>query len=328
MALRAAGLDSPRQVRASLDSIAAEFGVSRETVRRARIDLLRAMQPPSGTSREATYASLSLSVPVEPSSGSPATARALRRLLTVTGPLSWDEVLSAWARARGKPPYSALPADAATMREWAKTAGGFTISSADLTGKPPVIGVVSPEELDQVSQFLLEALGAEYGGLDRNALLDRAEAMGLKRTTIATALSAHPAVTRLGRSTWALRGQRRRRPSGPSRIAEPRRTLRARPTAFTWDTDGSLLIEFSAPRGPSPVVAVPRAVSNIVEGREFAVGTDDTPMRVTVRNAKLWGFGPLLSKLSLPAGTRVTIALDLLAGTATIAPTQQKGIAR
>lgn len=328
MALRAAGLDDAEGERSSLDVIAAEVGVSRETVRRARNELLHAIEPPSGTTSDAMYLSLSLHAPSKPSADSPTTARALRRLLTMTGPLPWDEVLSAWARAGGKPPYSPLPADVASMRTWASEAGGFTVSAADVAARPVTIGAVLPEELDKVSQFLLDALREQPDGVDRRELLELADGAGLKPTTIATTLSIHPAVTRLGRGRWALRGRRRGAPSEPARVAEPRRKGRARPTTFAWGADGSLMIEFSVPRSPSPVVAVPTAVSEIIEGREFGMDEGERPMRVTVRNARLWGFGPLLSELRVPGGTRVTISLNLLTGTATITQAEGKGMAR
>lgn len=324
MALRAAGLDSAEDGRESLDAIAADLGVSRETVRRARNELLHSMESPSGTTSEAIFSSLCLPAISEPSADSPATARALRRLLTMTGPLPWDEVLSAWARARGKPPYSPLPTNVAKVHSWAGRAGGFTITAADGAVGRVIVGAVLAEKLDRVSQFFLDALREEPGGVDRNVLLELAEASGLKPTTIATTLSMHPAVIRVGRGKWTLRGSRPKRSSESAHGIEPRRTTRAHPTSFTWGADGALLIEFSIPRGPSPVVAVPKAVSEIVEGREFGVDGGEKPMRIAVRNARLWGFGPLLSELGLHGGARVTIALDLLAGTADINPTERK----
>lgn len=327
MALRAAGLDSAEDGRESLDAIAADLSVSRETVRRARNALLHSMEPPSGTTSEMIYSSLSLRAISAPSADSPATARALRRLLTMTGPLPWDEVLSAWARARGKPPHSPLPADVARVRAWAGHAGGFTVS-ADGANGPVIVGTVLAEKLDHVSQFLLDALCEEPGGVDRNVLLELAEEAGLKPTTIATTLSLHPAVTRVGRGMWALRGPRPKGFSEAARVIEPRRTKRVHPTSFTWGADGALLIEFSIPRGPSPVVTVPKGVSDIVEGRDFTVEAGEKPMRIAVRNARLWGFGPLLSELGLHGGARVTIALDLLAGTAGIAPAKREGTSR
>ncbi len=327
MALRAVGLDTTEHPRASLDAIAADFGVSRETARRARNELLHAMQPSAGVTTAAVFSSLSLPAPPEPSADSPATARALRRLLTMTGPLPWDEILSAWARAREKPPYCPLPADVASMRAWANDAGGLTVSPVGAGGGSVTIGTALPEELDHVSQFLLDALREHPGGVDRKVLLELAEEAGLKSTTIATTLSMHPAVTRVGRGRWALRGRRLQPPSEMTRGTELRRSPRVRPTTFAWSLDGSLLIEFSIPRGPSPVVAVPKAVSAIVEGREFGLD-GEKPMRVAVRNAKLWGFGPLIAERRLPGGARVTIALDLLGGTATISPVEAKGTAR
>lgn len=324
MALRATGLSSAEEDRQSLDAIAAEMGVSRETVRRARNELLHAMEPREGSSMNAVYASLSLSRPPEPSANSPATVRALRRLLTMTGPLPLDEVLSAWVRAGGKPPYSPLPADVASMRAWATEAGGFVVSRADSQRMPVSIAALSPEDLDQVSQFLLDALREHPSGLDRNVLLELAGEAGLKPATIATALSTHPAVIRVGRGRWALRGSRPSASNELIRLPAPKRRRRVRPTTFTWSVDGSLLIEFDIPRGPSPVIAVPKAVSALVEGREFAVEARRKGARIAVRNARLWGFGPLLEGLPLSAGTRVTISLDLLASTATITTLEEE----
>src|SRR5437660_762874 len=97
--------------------------------------------------------SVSITVVAPPSWASATTARALRRLLTMTGALRWDEVLSAWARAGGKPPYSPLPADVATMKAWSQEAGGFKVSPIGRSGGPASIDVVASEELDHVSQF-------------------------------------------------------------------------------------------------------------------------------------------------------------------------------
>lgn len=325
MALRAAGLEHVDDERTSLDAIAEDHGVSRETVRRARNELLQAIELPSGTASDTVHSLLSLHVPSEPSADTPATARALRRLLTMTGPLRWDIVVSAWSRAGEKPPYSRLPADILSMRTWASEAGGFSVTGGDAGVRPVTIAVVLPEELDQVGQFLLDSLRERPGGVDRSELLELAVVAGLKQTTISTALSIHPAVIRVGRGKWALLGKPRESSGKPAIIVEHRRTRRARPTTFSWGADGSLLIEFSIPLGPSPVVAVPKAVSEFVDGREFRVKEGEKPMRVTVKNARLWGFGPLLSELRMQRGARATITLNLLTGKATITPTERKG---
>lgn len=322
MALRAAGLDVPDGERATLDAIAADLGVSRETVRRARNKLLQAIGSPRGVPTEALFSALELSAPSLPSAESPSTARALRRLLTMTGPLAWDEVMSAWARARGKPPYVPLPADEASMQSWVTRAGGLRISASGVG--PVTLSVVAPEDLDQVSTFLYESLKDQPGGVDRGELLQQAERSGLKATTVATTLSIHPAVTRVGRGTWALRGRQRVVTDEPARMSAQRRLDRVRPTTFSWATDGALVIEFSVPKGPSPVVAIPKAVSEIVEGREFAIEGADRAARLTVRNARVWGFGPVLSELDLASGSRATLALNLLEGTAAVSAAEGK----
>ena len=322
MAIRAAGLDRQDGGRQSLDAVAAGLGVSRETVRRARNELLAALHSLPGNKE--IYESLSLSIPTSRSADTPATARALRRMLTMTGPLRWDEVLSAWARAGAKPPYSPLPTDLTALKEWAAEAGGFKVSRADTSSGPDVIDVYASERLDHVSRFLLDTLCGQPTGVDRNVLLELAAGDGLKPTTIATALSSHPAVTRVGRARWALRGVAADDPAEPSHATGRDRAPRVRPTAFCWDIDGSLRIDFSIPRGPSPVIAVPRAVAELVEGREFAVGSGAKPTQISVRNARMWGFGSLVSDLELAAGGRASVVLNLIAGTAVVTPAERK----
>lgn len=238
----------------------------------------------------------------------------------MTGPLAFDEVLSAWERAGGKPPYSPLPTDLLTMQAWANAVGGLAVS-----GSPATIDVRRPEDLDQVSRFLQVALGAAPGGLDRADLLEAAAAAGLKQTTVATALSMHPAVRRVGQSIWALRGHTmRREPS--SIVSVPRRSRRLRPTSFTWASDGALKLEFSVPGGPSPVVAVPKAISELVEERQFTVAGTEKARQISVRNARLWGFAPLLAGAGLASGSRAVLTLNLLSGTATLNTAERQGI--
>lgn len=327
MALRAADLDTIGNERVSLDMVAADFGVSRETARRARNELLRALH--SAASDRLPVSAVAMSVPeVSAIQEMRAKARALRRMLTMTGPLPWDEVLSAWARAGGKAPYFVLPTDAASMRLWAEGNGGFMFAPESGTDVPVTIDVVAPEDLDQVSHFLLDALRGHVGGLGREALLEAAEGAGLKATTIATTLSYHPAVTRVGRGTWALRGHREGSVGKPVALAPLRRAGRVRPTAFRWGAEGALVIEFSVPRGPSPVIAVPKAVAGFVEGREFAIQPTSRPARVSVGNARLWGFGPLLSERGMSAGQRAQLELNLINGTARFAAVVGKEMRR
>jgi len=321
MALRAAGLDVLGGDRVSLDTIASEFGVSRETVRRGRNELLRRMAVPAEFLAQ-------FSPPPEQSIESPATARALRRMLTMTGPMAWDEILSAWARAGGRPPYSPLPADIDSTRAWIGRAGGIAIAADPISGRL-IASAIVPEALDKVGQFLYDNLAGQQTGLDRNALLDAAEGVGLRRTTIATTLSMHPAVARMGRATWCLRGNASM-PALPVKphAPEPYRATRVRPTSFVWEPDGALRLEFSLPRGPSPVVAVPRAIAELVEGRDFDVKLEVKPTRISVRNARLWGFGPLVSAAGLTSGSRAVVEMNLLANTATFCAAQRTELSK
>jgi hypothetical protein len=322
MAMRAAGLHLKGDFQESLEAIAADCGVSRETVRRARNELLTAIhRSPVEPSVDPAIALSSLR---HEDLDSPATARALRRLLTMTGPLAWDEVLSAWARASGKHPYAALPANDASVREWAHNVGGLVVVKGGHGDDPVTVSVEHPEPLDKVSNFLQQVLMQHPDGLDRAALLDEAERVGLKSTTIATALSYHPAVMRRRRGNWFLRGHQHDRAVEIEPVPAPRQMGRVRPTTFFWADDGSLVIEFSVPRGPSPVVAVPKAIADLVEGREFFAEGHSGPRRIAVGKARLWGFAPLLSEQGFPAGSRVRISINLLAGTARLTSADRK----
>lgn len=324
--MRALGLDDASRGRESLDAIAAVFGVSRETVRRARGQLAHSIRlyteptiggPPLFTAL----------LPNEAPTNSPATARALRRVLTMTGPLRWDELLSAWARAGGKPPFSPLPTDSESTKTWADRMGGFVITQST-TRAPIQIDVLRPEPLDQVSAYLYELLREHSGGVDRAVLIESAKRASLKPTTIATALSSHPAVKRIGRSTWTLRGRPSQHETTSHSTLSTRSEPRGRPTTFSWNIDGSLTIEFSVPRGPSPVVAIPRAIADLLEERAFRLHGSERPAQVTVRGARLWGFGPLVSERGLSAGARAILTLNLVAGTARFEAAGERGTPR
>jgi hypothetical protein len=319
MALRALQLQAGGE-KQSLDAIAVEHGCSRETVRRARNELAALL---NAAAEAAGHGKIALPIPSQKENApdNPTTALALRRLLTITGPLPLDEVLMAWARAGGKPPYSFLPSDAASLRDWLSKVGGLKMTDDPVR---PIVSVTSPEVLDRVGQFLNDAL-RNLPGRGRADLLDAAELAGLKATTIATTLSSHPAVTRLGRGTWALRGAHLEAEVSLPRSQRPQTVVQTRPTSFSWGSDGILKIEFSIPHGPSPVVAVPKAVAELIEGREFAIEASRKPTRLSTRNARLWGFGPIVSQLGLRCGSRAVLALNLINSTATCGPARGRG---
>ena len=80
------------------------------------------------------------------------------------------------------------------------------------------------------------------------------------------------------------------------------------------------------PQAASPVVAVPKAIADLVEDQSFSMEGTAKEGRITARQARLWGFAPAAGELGIAAGQRVELSLDLLAGTATLAPlTKQEG---
>lgn len=316
MALRATALGD-HDARESLDSIAVDFGVSRETVRRARNQLLEALRESEHHTGN-TFNSRQTPPGEEPT---PAAARALKRVLTMTGPLPWDEVLAAWARAKGKHPYVPLPSDIHVMRNWLLGLDGLRIATVDHGRGVPVVKVDHPEPLDRVSAFLHRALLGRPEGVERSELFDAAGRVGLSAATIANTLSQHPAVLRLGRSAWSLRGyQQGTAPQAKMKQPQSAPPHRPQPTRFTWDPEGDLVLEFSVPRGPSPVVAVPRAVSDLLEGRNFEANVGGRQARLSFGRGRLWGFAPLLPILGVIGGMRVRLSIDLLTGTADLTP--------
>lgn len=318
MAIRAAGL-TPGTPRESLEAIAEASGVSRETVRRARNELLHALES-KNRNLDPGVIGINPTVIEQKTAESPATAVALRRMLTMTGPLPWDEMLAGWARGSGRYPYSPLPTDIISFRKWAANTIGIVVSDTE----PVTVSIDFPEKLDMVSGFLNGVLHDQPDGVERTDILEAAEAAGLKPTTVATALSSHPAVLRRNRGSWALRGSDAKSAHQVPAVRPRQRQTRVRPTAFQWAADGRLAIDFSVPRGPSPVIAVPKAVAALVEGREFTLDGSSRPQRINVGNARLWGFGPRIAELGIVGGQRAQLLLNLIAGTAELSPYERQ----
>lgn len=291
--------------RESLEAIAERYGVSRETVRRARLALVRALDSnaaPAGAPSGPT-----------PAPGLPdeTVGRALRRLLTLTGPLAWDEILTAWSRARGREPYTPLPSTATP--ELLQRLGEISIVEAGRQGEQPIMAAAGREPLDRVGAFLHATLGTRSAGLDRTEIVASAAKHGLRASTISTALSQHPALVRLSRGTWGIRGSRVTAPSADAPLPARRKRTprRRRPTSFRWDPDGQLVIEFDVPTGPSPVIAIPRAVGEFLEGKAFVTDAQDRSGTIVVAGLRAWGFGRELRDLDLSPGSRAELHFDL-----------------
>lgn len=315
---------------ALLDIASAIGGATAEQTRAAADELVaqsvaRWLVVPGHTSVWLTLAS-------GPAAGSPS-GRAVRRLLTMTGPLPWVDLLAAWSRGQGRPPYVPLPTEVAVLTAWLAQMPGLRIRpSKELDGQPVVEAVPPDVDLDRTSALLQLALGPRPAGLSRAELLEAATNAGLRSSSVAAALTYHPAVTNVSRGRWALRTSPEQ-PRFAASADEPqapavRRAARARsrPTTYTWSATGELLLQFSAPSGPSPVFAVPSAVASILEGRELPLAVPGKPAAgtLTVRNARAWGFGPLLATFARAPGDRFDLACDLLVGTATLMPAQTR----
>lgn len=267
-----------------------------------------------------------IALPAELQTESPA-GRAMRRLLSSTGPLPWPDLLAAWARGRGRPPHGQIPADITVLSDWLDFPGIRIRSSATLGGQPVVEADAPMVELDKVGGFLRATLSPRADGLPRTELLEAAKEAGLQASSVAAALSYHPAVVQTQRGWWALR----RSPDAPAvdtrlPLRGDKRRPRPRPTTYRWTPDGALVLQFSVPSGPSPVIAVPSAVAAILEGREFRVALDGeaTSATTTVRGARAWGFGPALAQFGPAPGDRFDLAFDLLSGISTLGLPAQK----
>lgn len=241
--------------------------------------------------------------------------RALRRVLTMTGPLMWADLLAAWARAGGRAPHQPLPPRVDVLDAWVTGVPGLAL---DAPGGP-VRAAHPPVELDRTSQVLLDALTTSPGGLGRAELLAAAESRGLRRSGVAAALSYHPALVAPARGRWALRGTAAASPGVAAAAAIPA-VARRRPTTFAWAPGGQLVLEFTVPSGPSPVVAVPSVVAEVLAGHTLTVRTASggPAGEMRVRDARAWGFGPALARLGLRPGDRAVLTCDVLAGAVTV----------
>lgn len=250
----------------------------------------------------------------------PAAHRALARLLTMTGPLAWPDLLAAWSRAAAKPPHTPLPTWVDVLTDWVQLVPGVHVRE-DPVGTPAGADVSEPAELDRTSTFLLRTLSAEPAGMERAELLARAEQDGLRPSGLVAALSHHPALVSATRGRWALRPSSwaTQEPQRASRASPAPKRRRPRPTTFTWSTTGELVLEFSVPAGPSPVIAVPSAVTSMLAQQRLVLSTPDGLQHGTlsVREARAWGFGSALRHLGAEAGQRAKLTCDLVAGAAT-----------
>lgn len=258
-----------------------------------------------------------------PSAGAAPGQRALARLVTMTGPLAWTDLLAAWARAGGRSPYVALPPQVDVLADWVRLAPGVRVHEEPV-GTQAGVEALAAASLDRTSQFLHATLAAHPGGMPRGELLLAAEKADLRASGLAATLSRHPALIRTERGRWSLRPPSwGLHPQSPVARGSPTaRRRRARPTTFTWSPAGELMLEFSVPSGPSPVIAVPSAIARVLAEQRLRVRTPagDEHGTLTVRDARAWGFGPALGHLHAEPGQRIRLTCDLVRGIAIVLP--------
>jgi hypothetical protein len=314
--------------------------------------LNRDLQVPDGLPRwVATFAGAADELPVP---------RALCRVLSITGPLPWADLLVAWGRGARHPTFPPLPPDVSVLEAWLATLPELTVRRAPLPdgGGDAFVEVVALTDgahvsHDRTTTVLADVLSPHPRGLSRAQVLDVAAERGLKRSTTAAALTYHPAVVHAGRDLWSLlrsplpelRGELEKRPSASNapcvafeslelpleRPAGPAR--RSRPVTYTWSPAGALVLAGQVPFQPSPVMYVPGPVRGYLEGRELRLhvaGSGPPPGRATgatvrVNGRNLWGFASALSDAGLRPGDPFELHCDLLASTATLTPSPARG---
>jgi hypothetical protein len=262
--------------------------------------------------------------------------RTLRRILAVIGPLPWASLLSAWQRQQGLRSFVPLPVEPQVLRAWLEGLGGFFIDDNQ-------VGVedASRVALDRTTRILVEVLAPFPAGMPRAEVLDRCEAAGLARATVALALTYHPALAHAGRDLWRLRTSPTREPTpellepdveaAPGLGKQGRTTRGTRAASYTWSANGALVLRAVYIGAPSPVLHVPAAVRELIQGRTFALwiagAPADTPSVVLrVRGSNAWGFGPLLGAAGIGRNDLIEIHCDLVTGTAELQPNMERGM--
>ncbi len=256
--------------------------------------------------------------------------RTLRRTLAVIGPLPWASLLAAWQRQEGLRSFVPLPVEPHVLRAWLEGLAGFCVDANQ-------VGVDDPSRviLDRTTRVLVEVLDPFPVGIPRAEVLDRCEAAGLSRATVALALTYHPALAHAGRDLWRLRMNPARESAGelpeldveatPGLGKRGRGTHGTRAASYTWSANGALVLRAVYTGAPSPVLHVPAAIRELIQGRSFPLWiagapADVPPAMLRVRGSNAWGFGPLLGAAGIGRNDPIEIHCDLVTGTAKLQP--------
>lgn len=237
------------------------------------------------------------------------TPRALLRLLSISGPLPWVDLLAAWSRGQGRGSFPSLPSEVDVLRAWVDAFADLRIRDARIlsSGVETTTQVIEAVDAGSVRQdkttlALQELLHDRPEGMSRSEILERVPEFGLKPATIATALTYHPALTHAGRDLWILLRSPVREPAPdplpatglPTTTLKSARAMKARsgalpappprlrrdrsqPVTYTWSPSGALVLRGQVPFSPSPVLYVPTAVRSLLEGRTLQVHVATAP---------------------------------------------------
>ncbi|MGH3832414.1 MAG: hypothetical protein ACRDRS_18545 [Pseudonocardiaceae bacterium] len=160
----------------------------------------------------------------------------LRTILSVHQPVELATAQKAIANfwsyrsaGRGSAQPGLVPPTTASLRAFCEWHDQFTVTPAGITAAVPLD---RSEELGVEAALLVELIrSSPNGALDRVSLMETAEAVGMKLSTVGVYLTFHPAFVQLDRNVWTVRGTE----MPPDVVARTKRQARLRAKAENRD---------------------------------------------------------------------------------------------
>ena len=229
----------------------------------------------------------------------------IRKMLAACGPLDVDSLCDGldrqvrFGRLPGLPPRD-------TLLAYLKNCEEFDIDGVLVSARSPLL---PEEELSRTELTLWKRLSEDGGGpLSRQQLRGSALDAGVDIAAFATAISYSPILQQYDHGRWAIRGKRLK--SAKPRAERVRRDGRA--SRYTWDEHGRLRITSVLSSPESTVVSIPRAVREMLDGREFeAVAENGDPVgTIRVRAGRSWGYDRFLAQRGHESGELLSATFD------------------